>query len=98
MWQHLSRLKASAFFSLQKKISCYETQQLILGTGTAIWWVTEPHFILPFLTYECETEYTEYSKETNKSFFISQITSRLNNDRSNICEFDRKHASPIPVL
>jgi hypothetical protein len=42
-WQHLSRLKASAFFSLQKKISCYETQQLILGTGTAIWWVTEPH-------------------------------------------------------
>jgi hypothetical protein len=30
--------------SLCKKIfSCYETQQLILGTGTAIWWVTEPH-------------------------------------------------------
>jgi hypothetical protein len=48
-WQHLSRLKASAFFSLQKKISCYETQQLILGTGTAIWWVTEPHSKNPFL-------------------------------------------------
>ncbi len=29
--------------SLCKKISCYEKQQLILGTGTAIWWVTEPH-------------------------------------------------------
>jgi hypothetical protein len=42
-WQHLSQLKASAFFSLQKKFSCCETQQLILGTGTAIWWVTEPH-------------------------------------------------------
>ncbi len=42
-WQHLSQLKASAFFSLQKIFSCYETQQLILGTGTAIWWVTEPH-------------------------------------------------------
>ncbi len=42
-WQHLSRLKASAFFSLQKKFSCYKTQQLILATGTAIWWVTEPH-------------------------------------------------------
>jgi len=40
----LSRLKASAFFSLQKFFSCYETQQLILGTGTAIWWVTEPHW------------------------------------------------------
>jgi hypothetical protein len=43
-WQHLSRLKASAFFSLQKFFSCcYETQSLILGTGTAIWWLTEPH-------------------------------------------------------
>ncbi len=42
-WQHLSQLKASAFFSLQKNFSCYETQQLILGTGTAIWWLTEPH-------------------------------------------------------
>jgi hypothetical protein len=42
--QHLSRLKASAFFSLQKIFSCYETQQLILGTGNAIWWVTEPHY------------------------------------------------------
>ena len=44
-WQHLSKLKASAFFSLQKKFSCYETQQLILGTSAAIWWVTEPHYI-----------------------------------------------------
>jgi hypothetical protein len=48
-WQHLSQLKASAFFSFQKKFSCYETQQLILGTGTAIWWLTEPHWRL-FLT------------------------------------------------
>ncbi len=23
---------------------CYETQQLILETVTAIWWVTEPHY------------------------------------------------------
>ena len=31
----------------------FKTQQLILGTGTAIWWVTEPHFVmktLPLLT------------------------------------------------
>jgi hypothetical protein len=34
----------SLFFSLQKNFSGYETQQLILGTGTAIWWVTEPHW------------------------------------------------------
>jgi hypothetical protein len=33
------------FFSLQNFFSCYETQQLILGTGTAIWWVTEPHLL-----------------------------------------------------
>jgi len=44
-WQHLSQLKASAFFSLQKNFSCHETQQLILGTGTAIWWMTEPHCV-----------------------------------------------------
>jgi hypothetical protein len=31
------------FFSLQFFFSFYETQQLILRTGTAIWWVTEPH-------------------------------------------------------
>jgi len=43
-WQRLSRLKASAFFSLQNVFSCYETQQLILGTGTAIWRETEPHY------------------------------------------------------
>jgi hypothetical protein len=42
-WQHLSQLKARAFFSLQKSFSCYEIQQLILGTGTAIWWMREPH-------------------------------------------------------
>jgi hypothetical protein len=42
-WQHLSRLKAIAFFSLQKNLSCYKTQQHILGTGIAIWWLTEPH-------------------------------------------------------
>jgi hypothetical protein len=41
--QHLSRLKASAFFSLQIFFSCYEKKQHILGIGTAIWWVTEPH-------------------------------------------------------
>jgi hypothetical protein len=29
--------------SLCKFFSCYEPQQLTLGTGTAIWWVTEPH-------------------------------------------------------
>ena len=38
------QVKASAFFSLQIFFSSYEKQQLILGTGTAIWWVTEPHY------------------------------------------------------
>jgi hypothetical protein len=31
--------------SLCNFFSYYETQQLILGTGTAIWWLTEPHWI-----------------------------------------------------
>jgi hypothetical protein len=26
-------------------------QQLILGTGTAIWWLTEPHCLNLFLSY-----------------------------------------------
>jgi hypothetical protein len=26
------------------KLWWFETQQLILGTGTAIWWLTEPHY------------------------------------------------------
>jgi hypothetical protein len=55
-WQHLSRLKASAFFSSQKNFSCYETQQLILGTGTAIWWVIEPHCtVITFVNYDRKT-------------------------------------------
>jgi hypothetical protein len=37
--------------------------------------VTAINFILPsFSPFECETEFTEYSKETEKSFFIYQIT------------------------
>jgi hypothetical protein len=35
-WQHLSWLKANAFFSLQNFLSCLETQQFILGIGNAI--------------------------------------------------------------
>ncbi len=32
--------------SLCNFFSCCETQQLILGTGTAISWVTEPHYVI----------------------------------------------------
>jgi hypothetical protein len=35
-WQHLSRLKASALFFLQKNCQLYEMQQLLLGIGYAI--------------------------------------------------------------
>ncbi len=41
--QHISQLKTSAFSVWQNKLWWFKTQQLILGTGTAIWWVTEPH-------------------------------------------------------
>jgi hypothetical protein len=37
--------------------------------------VTGMNFILPsVMTLECETEYTKYSKETDKTFVIYQIT------------------------
>ncbi len=42
-WQHVSQLKASALCIWSNKLWWFKTQQLILGTGTAIWWVTEPH-------------------------------------------------------
>ena len=41
----VSQLKASAFCIWQNKLWWFQTQQLILGTGTAVWWVTEPHWL-----------------------------------------------------
>ncbi len=41
-WQHVSQLKL-AHSALGKKSLLLKMQQLILGTGTAIWWLTEPH-------------------------------------------------------
>ncbi len=43
-WQHVTWLKASAFCTWSNKLWWFKTQQLILGTGTAIWWLTEPHW------------------------------------------------------
>ena len=43
-WEHISWLKASAFCIWSNILRWFRTQQLILGTGTAIWWVTEPHW------------------------------------------------------
>ncbi len=37
------------------------------------------NFILPLvLTFECETKYTEYFKETDKTFVIYRITHNQN--------------------
>jgi hypothetical protein len=35
-WQHVLQLKASAFCIWQNKLWLFKTQQLLLGTGTAI--------------------------------------------------------------
>jgi hypothetical protein len=50
-WQHISHLKASAFCIWSNKLWWFKTQQLILGTGTAIWWVTEPHCLPLIYTF-----------------------------------------------
>jgi hypothetical protein len=42
-WQHVSWLKASAFCIWSYTLWWFKAQQLKLGTGTAIWWVTEPY-------------------------------------------------------
>ncbi len=39
-------IKSYCVLLFENFFSCYETQQLILGTGTAIWWVTEPHWFI----------------------------------------------------
>jgi hypothetical protein len=44
-WQHVSRLKESAFCIWPNKLWWFKTQQFILGTGTSTWWVTEPHYL-----------------------------------------------------
>ncbi len=51
-WQHISQLKASAFCIWKNKLWWFKTQQLILGTGSAIWWVTEPHLKSVLLHYQ----------------------------------------------
>jgi hypothetical protein len=52
-WQHVSQLKASSFYLLVKKSLLLKMQQLIRGTGNAIWWLTEPHSrIKYFLTFQ----------------------------------------------
>jgi hypothetical protein len=38
-------VKSQCILLFAKKFSSYKTQQLILGTGIAIWWLTEPHFV-----------------------------------------------------
>ncbi len=45
--------------------------------------VTAIYFILPsVLTFECESKYTEYSKETNKRFlFIKQPSNKIMMDK-----------------
>ena len=70
-WQHLSRLKVSVFFSLQIFFSCYETQQLILGTGTAIRWVTEPHCLRALLSL-ASLGYSTPNGRTPLCYFITR--------------------------
>jgi hypothetical protein len=36
-------VKSKLIWLLVKKSLLLKTQQLILGSGTAIWWLTEPH-------------------------------------------------------
>ncbi len=50
-WQHLSQLKASAFFSLQKISQQYEMQQPILGISYTIQWMMEPYTVRNFLQH-----------------------------------------------
>ncbi len=45
------------------------------------------------LTFECETECTEYLKETEESFFIYWITQNWIMIKPNVYEFDRAQSN-----
>jgi hypothetical protein len=47
-WQYISWLNDSALSILLNKLWLFKTQQLLLGTGTALWWLTEPHYFNVF--------------------------------------------------
>jgi hypothetical protein len=48
-------------------------------------WGTAINFILPsVLTFECETEYSKYLKETDETFFNFLNNSKPNQDKTNI--------------
>ncbi len=51
---------------MQIFFGCYETQQLILGTGTAIWWVTEPHC-------GADVHFVIYNFQCDKSVLATQV-------------------------
>jgi hypothetical protein len=57
----------------KKKFSRYETQQIILGTGTAIWWVTEPRCL--HLYKNAENEAKRHSSRLVDEMALEQMTS-----------------------
>jgi hypothetical protein len=60
--------------SLCKKISCYETQQPILGTGAAIWWVTEPHYGRRILLYTPKLMVPQHKLKQRKGLLLWSIS------------------------
>jgi hypothetical protein len=62
---------------LVKKIIIVKIQQLILGTGTAIWWLTEPHCHLdelppnPFISFLSNIK--QVIDNLNKYFTIKML-------------------------
>ncbi len=44
-------VKSQLIWLLVKKTLLLKIQQLILGTGTAVWWLTEPHYFRVKITH-----------------------------------------------
>jgi hypothetical protein len=62
-------------------------QQLILGTGTAIWWLTEPHFNCVFAPKAAKIDLTLTSKARilqNPNFIVTVAKESREN---NFCNF-----------
>ncbi len=82
-WKHLSQLKASAFFSLQKNSYLYEMQQLILRISYTIKWMMVPYSSCNIRLNFCRKKFYRTSLKCLLKAYMSLCSLRICKDLSN---------------
>jgi hypothetical protein len=80
-------VKSWLIWLLVKKSLLLKMQQLILGTGTAIWWSTEPHFIAA-MTLFIMTLNNVAGFDLNHNIYMKRCTTF---DRNAECHYAKRH-------